>query len=189
MKYKMIILIISLVILLSLVGCENYSIEEKELIDFIKSFYSVQYEAYSNFEYFDIEPYLDMNKIQNQNKIIALKRLIIEHKHMENMKYCYIDRNINPINFQIKKINVNGNFASINLEIELEKGRYYPEFISGGENNFVLKRIDNSWKIINHDYEGMIYFEKSYTKLLTDVDEEKIKRIIDNEFGESPLSI
>ena len=189
MKNKMILLIIFLFILGYLVGCDNYSMEEKEVIDIIKSFYSVQYEAYSSFTYCDVEPFLDMNKIQNKNKVIALKRLIIENKYLEDMKYCYIDKNIYPINFIIKKININGDFAQIDLELELEEERYYPEFISSGENLFVLKKMNGDWKIVNHDYAGFINFEKSCKTLQPDENEEKIKRIIDNEYGESPFNI
>ena len=45
------------------------------------------------------------------------------------------------------------------------------------------------WKIVNHDYAGFINFEKSHKTLQPDEDEEKIKRIIDNEYGESPFNI
>lgn len=189
MKNKLILLIIILFVIGCFAGCNKYSMEEKEVMDIIKSFYSAQYEAYSNFAYRDIEPFLDMNKIQNKNKVIALKRLIIENKYLEDMKYCYINKNIYPINFIVKKININGDFAQVDLELELEEGKYYPDFVSDGENSFVLKKMNGDWKIVNHDYASFINFEKSHKTLQPDEDEEKIKRIIDNEYGESPFGI
>lgn len=73
--------------------------------------------------------------------------------------------------------------------MELEEGKYYPDFVSDGENSFVLKKMNGDWKIVNHDYASFINFEKSHKTLQPDEDEEKIKRIIDNEYGESPFGI
>lgn len=184
---KLILLMLITLITVSLTGCSTYSRGEMEIIDLIKGFYATQYEAYSNFEYFDIESYLDMDKIQNQNKVIALKKLIIEHKHMDDMKYCYIDKGINPIDYDINEVKINGDYASIDVILDLKEGKYYPEFVSEGENKFVLKRTGDDWKIVNHSYDGLIYFEKSDRELMPDIDEERVKRIVDNEYGRSPL--
>lgn len=189
MKTKVIIIVLlTLLIIFNITGCNTLSDEELEVIDFIKDFYNTQYKSYSEFELCDFEPYLDMNKIQNQNKVIAYKRMIIEHQHLDEMKYCYIDRGINPITYEVNDIKVDGDYASINIDIGLTKGKYYPEFIYEGENKFVMKKIDDNWKIVNHSYEGMIYFEKSDREILPLIDEAKIKKLIDYEYGKSPFS-
>lgn len=174
--------------IIPITGCESYSKEEQALLGFIEEFYETQYDAYTGLEYIDIEPYLDMDKVQNKNKVTALKKIIIQRKHMEDMKYCYIDKVKHTVDINTVDVNINDNYASVKLIIDLEDNKQYPEFISGGDNSFVLKMVDEGWKIVNHDYKGFNKFEISYKNLLPDIDEEKIKKIIDNEYGESPLS-
>ncbi len=171
-----------------LISCEFYSKDEKELIQFVEDFYDIQYDAYTELEYIDIEDYLDMSRIQNKNKVIALKKVIIQRRHMDEMKYCYIHKTKYPVEMDILDVNINGDYASFDIDVELMKDRHYPVFISEGENRFVLKKQDGNWKIVNHDYEGLELFETSYRELLPENDEERIKRIIDNEYGESPFS-
>lgn len=186
---KRILFVLTLIIaVVPLVSCEFYSKDEKELIQFVEDFYEVQYDAYTELEYMDIEDYLDMSRIQNRNKVIALKKLIIQRKHMDEMKYCYIHKKKYPVEMDILNVNINGDYASLDIDVELIKDRHYPVFISEGENIFALKKMDGNWKIVNHDYDGLEFFETSYRDLLPENDEERIKRIIDNEYGESPFS-
>lgn len=128
-----------------------------------------------------------MTKIQNQNKVIALKKLIIQRKHMEDMEYRYINKRKYPIEKIVKDVNINGEYASLKIELELEKNLDYPVFISNGLNCFVLKMEDNQWKIVYHDYEAMDLFECSTKELLPEIDEARIRKAIDNEYV-SPLS-
>ena len=187
MKLKSRFLII-IIVLLTLTGCGTYSKEELALLDFIQEFYETQYEAYSKLEYIDIEPYLDMEIIQNKNKVIALKKLIIQRAHMDDMKYGYVDRVKRKIEYYIEDIDISGESASINIYIEFKENRNYPEFIYSGENRFFLKKLNNKWKIVNHDYDGLHHFEITKKELLPELDEGRIKRVIDNEFGKSPFS-
>lgn len=188
MKKK--IFVLSLIMtLVPLISCQFYSKDEKELIDFIEGFYDIQYDAYTSLEYInDIEDYLDVSRVQNKNKITALKKLIVERKHMDDMKYCYIHTNKYPVEMEVENIRINGDYAVVDISIELMKDRHYPIFITEGENRFTLKKEDG-WKIVSHGYEGMESFETSFRELLPEIDEEKLKRIIDNEYGESPFSI
>ncbi len=171
-----------------LVSCQFYSKDERELIQFIEGFYDIQYSAYSSLEYINIENYLDMTRVQNKNKVTALKKIIIERKHMDDMKYCYIHKNKYPVEMKVENIRINGDYAVVDIGIELMKDRHYPVFITEGENRFTLKKEDG-WRIVSHGYEGMEAFETSFRELLPKIDEEKLKRIIDNEYGESPFSI
>ena len=182
------IFILSLIIFaIPLTGCELYSKEERELIQFVEEFYDAQYKAYANLEYINIENYLDMSKIQNKNKVTALKKIIIQRKYMDEMKYCYIHKNKYPVDIDILNVRINGDYALVDLDIELMKDRHYPVFITEGDNRFTLKN-DDGWKIVSHGYEGMETFETSFKELLPEIDVEKIKRVIDNEYGESPFS-
>lgn len=185
MKTKILILII-LISSLNLLGCEIYSKEEKELLNHIESFLDTQYEAYVNLEYKDIECFLDMSMIQNKNKVNALKKLIIQRKHIDDMEYAFVNKSKYPFEIIVNDINVNGEYASVKIELKLEGNKNYPDFISDGLNNFVLKMNNNTWQIVCHDYEGLTRFEVSDKKLLPEIDEDRIRRIIDNEYV-SPL--
>jgi hypothetical protein len=184
---KKLLLIIVIISNLHLAGCEVYNREEKELLSFIKNFLDTQYEAYVNLEYIDIEPFLDMSKTQNKNKVIALKKLIIQRKHIDDMKYVLINKSKYPFEIAVDEININGDYASLRVELELERNKDYPEFISRGLNSFALKKEDNKWQIVNHDYEGLMLFETSITRELPEIDEVWIRKAIDNEY-ESPFS-
>lgn len=184
---KKLLLIIIIITSLNLTGCDIYSREDKALLNFIDDFFDTQYESYLNGKYIDIERFLDMSKIQNKNKKIALKKLIIQRKYIEDMKYGLFNKHKYPIKIIAKDININGNYAALKIEIQLEKNKDYPKFISKGLNSFVLKMEDNTWKIVYHDYEGLILFETSNKELLPEIDEERIRKVIDNEYV-SPLS-
>ena len=186
MKTKL-LLIILIISNLNIVGCEIYNREEKELLLYVNDFFDTQYEAYSSLRYIDIEKFLDMSKIQNQNKIVALKKLIIQRKHIEDMDYTYINKRKYPIGKEVKDVNINGQYASLKIELDLERNLDYPVFISKGLNSFVLKMEENQWKIVYHDYEGMNLFEGSTKELLPEIDEARIRKAIDNEYV-SPLS-
>ena len=90
--------------------------------------------------------------------------------------------------FRSLNVRINGDYAAIDVDIELMKDRHYPVFITEGENRFALKMEEGNWKIVNHGYNVLESFETSFRELLPDLDEEKIKRIIDNEYGKSPFS-
>lgn len=128
-----------------------------------------------------------MSKIQNKNKVIALKKLIIQRRHIDDMEYGYVNKHKYPVEKVVEDININGDYASLKIEFELEKNMDYPMFISKGLNIFLLKMVENKWQIVYHDYEGLILFETSIKKLLPEIDEGRIRRIIDNEYV-SPLS-
>lgn len=185
---KKIFMLSLIIIAIPLTGCEFYSKDKRDLIQFIEGFYDIQYDAYADLEYIDIEHYLDMSRIQNKNKVTALKKIIIQRKHMDDMKYCYIHKNKYPVDMDILNVRINGDYAAIDVDIELMKDRHYPVFITEGENRFALKLEEGNWKIVNHGYNGLESFETSFRELLPDLDEEKIKRIIDNEYGKSPFS-
>ena len=185
---KRLVLIIIIVSSLQLSGCEIYDREEKKLISFIESFFDTQYEAYVNLDYIDIEPFLDMSRIQNKNKVTALKKLIIQRKHIEEMNYAIVNKNKYPFEIIVKDMNINGEYASVTVELDLDESKDYPRFISKGLNNFVLKMEDGKWEIVNHDYEGLVWFESSITRELPERDEEWIRKAVDNEYGKSPFS-
>ncbi|WFA10293.1 hypothetical protein [Tissierella sp. Yu-01] len=181
MKTRLILIII-IISNLYLTGCNEYSKEEKDLLDFIENFLNIQYEAYVRLEYIDIESFLDMSTIQNKNKVTALKKIIIQRKHVEDMKYALVNKHKYPFEIIVHDININGEYASLKIDLELEKNKDYPKFISKGLNRFILKIVDNTWEIVYHDYEGLTLFETSNNTLLPDIDEERIRRVIDNEY-------
>ncbi|GAV25915.1 hypothetical protein ciss_18480, partial [Carboxydothermus islandicus] len=65
--------IIIFIIVISILSL-SCSINEKDdyalIKETIEKFYDTQYKAYLELEYKDITPFLDMTKIQNQNKVI-----------------------------------------------------------------------------------------------------------------------
>lgn len=181
MKIRLLLIII-IILNLNLTGCNEYGRDERYLVNLIEDFLNSQYEAYVNLEYIDIERFLDMSRIQNKNKVIALKKIIIQRKHVEDMKYALVNKHKYPFKIVVNDININGEYASLKIDIELDKNKDYPNFISEGLNCFILQVVDDTWKIVYHDYDGFTLFETSNNELLPDIDEERIRRVIDNEY-------
>ncbi|GAV25403.1 hypothetical protein ciss_13360 [Carboxydothermus islandicus] len=158
----------------------SYDIEIKETIE---KFYDTQYKAYLELEYKDITPFLDMTKIQNQNKVIALKSLVARRKYIDEKKYGYVEKRRFPVTFNYKKIEVKNNKAEVILVLEIDNQQAYPPFISSGINTFELKKEKGNWKIINHDYMKLEMFEISKTKKLPELNLEEMQKSIDTEFN------
>lgn len=134
-KIVLFLLCLILIIPNSIAYANSHKNNEEEIIkNVIESFYNTQYDAYLQMEYKDITPYLDMTKIQNQNKVIALKNLTARRKYIYQKGYCYIEKRRFPLEFNYKAIDINGNQASVILEIKLDGQNAYPPFICGGEN-------------------------------------------------------
>ncbi|WP_242844239.1 hypothetical protein [Caloranaerobacter azorensis] len=172
-----------LVMLLLLSACNYEAKSDADAIkNTIESFYNTQYDAYLEMKYKDITPYLDMSKIQNQNKVIALKRLTIRRKYIDEKKYCYVEKRRFPLSFKYKSIDIKNNHAKVILEIKIDRQQVYPPFIDSGENVFELKKDGDDWKIISHSYSGLKMFEVSTDKKLPELDLEKLKKQIDDEF-------
>ncbi|WP_039764012.1 amidase domain-containing protein [Caldicellulosiruptor sp. F32] len=157
--------------------------EEDNIKNIIESFYNTQYDAYLQMEYKDITPYLDMTKIQNQNKVIALKNLTARRKYIYQKGYCYIEKRRFPLEFNYKAIDINGNQANIILEIKLDAQNAYPPFICGGENIFKLIKMEDGWKITEHDYEDLSFYEISKEKLIREFQPKELAEMIDQEFS------
>ncbi|WP_069648851.1 hypothetical protein [Caloranaerobacter ferrireducens] len=172
-----------IVISLFLSAC-TYQIESNvdSIKNTIESFYNTQYDAYLEMEYKDITPYLDMTKIQNQNKVIALEALTVRRKYTDEKGYCYVEKRRFPLTFSYKTIDIKSDCAKVILEIKIDRQQVYPPFITYGENIFELKKDGANWKITSHIYPGLNIFEVSTDKKLPELDIEKIKQQIDNEF-------
>ncbi|ADQ07086.1 peptidase M56 BlaR1 [Caldicellulosiruptor hydrothermalis 108] len=151
----------------------------------IEGFYETQYKAYLQMEYIDITPYLDMSKIQNQNKVIALKELVFRRKYTDEKKYCYVEKRHFPYELHYKNIELDGNKAKVVIDLEIKLKEAYPSFISYGENIFELEKQDGTWKITKHIYDkwALMFYEFSTDQKLPEPDYEQIKKQIDKDFG------
>jgi hypothetical protein len=181
---KIMLVLFTLSGLLSACGY-TFKNEEDHVKYTIEKFYNVQYKAYLKMEYIDTTPYLDMTKIQNQNKVIALKELTFRRKYAFEKGYGYVERRRFPLKFNYKNIDINGNRAKVVVELEIDRTKAYPMFICPGDNIFELEKQDGHWKIINHTYQGLTQYELWIDKKLPEPDYEKIKRQLDKEFGET----
>lgn len=154
-----------LVALLLLPSC-NYQMKSDVVLikNTIESFYNTQYKSYLEMEYKDITPYLDMTKIQNQNKVVALKALTIRRKYIDEKGYAYVEKKAFPLTFSYKTVDINGESAKVIVKIEIDEHQAYPPFVSYGENTFELNKHEGSWKIVNHAYPGLSNFEISVEK-------------------------
>ncbi|MGI1692255.1 hypothetical protein [Thermoanaerobacter uzonensis] len=151
----------------------------------IEGFYDTQYRAYLQMEYIDITPYLDMSKIQNHNKVVALKTLVFRRKYMDEKKYCYIEKRRFPYEIHYKDIEIDGDKARVVIDLEIKVKEAYPPFISYGENIFELEKQEGRWKITRHIYNewDLREYELYTDKKLPEPDYEQIKEQIDKEFG------
>ncbi|EOC99282.1 hypothetical protein [Caldisalinibacter kiritimatiensis] len=176
--------ILKLLLILLLLSSCNYQIKSDvdTIKDTIESFYNTQYDSYLEMKYKDITPYLDMSKIQNRNKVIALKTLAIRRKYIDEKGYGYVEKRRFPLTFNYKSIDIKNDYAKVILEINLDKQQAYPPFISSGENVFELKKYNNNWKIISHSYSGLKVFEVLIDKKLPELDLKTIQKQVDNEF-------
>ncbi|HCD09166.1 MAG TPA: hypothetical protein DEQ01_02130, partial [Thermoanaerobacter sp.] len=144
---KIMLVLFTLSGLLSACGY-TFKNEEDHVKYTIEKFYNVQYKAYLKMEYIDTTPYLDMTKIQNQNKVIALKELTFRRKYAFEKGYGYVERRRFPLKFNYKNIDINGNRAKVVVELEIDRTKAYPMFICPGDNIFELEKQDGHWKII-----------------------------------------
>ncbi|WPX10056.1 M56 family metallopeptidase [Anaerocellum danielii] len=151
----------------------------------IEGFYETQYKAYLQMEYIDITPYLDMSKIQNHNKVIALKELVFRRKYTDEKKYCYVEKRHFPYELHYKNIELDGNKAKVIIDLEIKLKEAYPSFISYGENIFELEKLDGKWKITKHIYDkwALMHYEFYTDQKLPEPDYEQIKKQIDRDFG------
>ena len=164
-------------------GCSNKeNIEQISIKKTIKAFLDTQYDAYLQMEYKDITPYLDMSKIQNQNKVTALNRLCTRRKYVDKKGYWYVEKRRFPATLNFTNIIQKDNYARVSLEIETVRGEAYPPFIAR-ENVFELEKIDGKWKIVNHEYGSINIFEWSKEELLRQIDLDKFLLLIDKEYN------
>ena len=97
--FKLAVILFVLINLLS--GCSYILKDDKDLIkNTIERFYDTQYKAYLKMEYIDITPYLDMSRIQNQNKVTALKELTFRRKYTAEKGYGYVEKRRFPLEFK-----------------------------------------------------------------------------------------
>lgn len=184
-KIMLVILCLILVIPNYVVFAKSLSsqiIEEENIKNTIESFYNVQYDAYLQMQYKDITPYLDMTKIQNQNKVIALKNLTARRNYIYQKGYCYIEKTRFPLEFNYRGIDIKDNQASVILEIKLDAQNAYPPFICDGENVFKLTKMEGNWKITEHDYNELNFYEISKEKLIKEFQPKELAEMIDREF-------
>ncbi|EOC99283.1 amidase domain-containing protein [Caldisalinibacter kiritimatiensis] len=180
--------VITIVLCITLLFINTFSMastlnNEDTIKDTIESFYNTQYDSYLEMKYKDITPYLDMSKIQNRNKVIALKTLAIRRKYIDEKGYGYVEKRRFPLTFNYKSIDIKNDYAKVILEINLDKQQAYPPFISSGENIFYLKKYNDTWKIIEHDYIGLKMFESSKVKLLLEKKKDELFKTIDKEYA------
>ncbi|ADL42491.1 peptidase M56 BlaR1 [Caldicellulosiruptor obsidiansis OB47] len=151
----------------------------------IEGFYETQYKAYLQMEYIDITPYLDMSKIQNHNKVVALKMLVFRRKYTDEKRYCYVEKRHFPYELHYKNIELYGNKAKVVIDLEIKLKEAYPSFISYGENIFELEKQEGTWKITKHIYDkwALMFYEFSTDQKLPEPDYEQIKKQIDRDFG------
>jgi len=136
-------------------------------------------------EYIDITPYLDMSKIQNHNKVVALKMLVFRRKYTDEKRYCYVEKRHFPYELHYKNIELYGNKAKVVIDLEIKLKEAYPSFISYGENIFELEKQEGTWKITKHIYDKwtLMFYEFSTDQKLPEPDYEQIKKQIDRDFG------
>jgi hypothetical protein len=133
-------------------------------------------------EYKDITPYLDMSKIQNQNKVTALNRLCTRRKYVDKKGYWYVEKRRFPATLNFTNIIQKDNYARVSLEIETVRGEAYPPFIAR-ENIFELEKINGKWRIVNHEYGCINIFEWSKEELLRQIDLDEFLLLIDKEYN------
>lgn len=180
-KFVSVMLTIMLLAIPNLTIYANSNAEE-EIKNIIESFYDVQYDAYLKMEYKDITPYLDMTQIQNQNKVIALKNLTARRNYIAKKGYAYVENRRFPLTFNYKAIDINDNQAKVIVELKIDFEKAYPPFISPGENVFKLEKEKGIWKIVEHNYEELKYYEGSKEKLLKEPTLSELFNLIDQEF-------
>jgi hypothetical protein len=157
----------------------------------IEGFYETQYKAYLQMEYIDITPYLDMSKIQNHNKVVALKMLVFRRKYTDEKKYCYVEKRHFPYELHYKEIELDGNKAKVVIDLEIKLKEAYPSFISYGDNIFELEKQDGKWKITKHIYDkwALMLYEIYTDQKLPEPDYEQIKKQIDRVSCDSVKSL
>ena len=181
-KYKYFIVEI-LVLTFFLIGCSYQTgSDASQIKKTIESLYKAQYDAYLTMEYKDITPYLDMDKVQNQNKVSALKKLTSRLKYMNEKAYGYVEKKRFPVAFNYEDITMNADNATVVLQLELDNKQAYPPFICTGDNVYELKKYNGIWKITSHDYEEIKMYEISIDQKIPELDIEELKKQIDIEF-------
>lgn len=156
--------------------------DPKLIIGTIESFFDTQYNSYLDMTYYDISKYLDMSKIQNQNKVIALKENVARRKRIEERGYGYIEKNRFPTSFEYESIKIDGQTAIVVFNIQIDGSQAYPFFICSGKQTIVLEKMQNEWKITDHDYESLAQFESSKTIRLPEFDLNKVNEETDDRY-------
>lgn len=145
------ILIIALITLtMSGLGCNKKILavtNEINIQNVIEKYYDLSYDSYLDLKSPDMSSILDLNQIQNQNKVISLDETIEKWKYSLQKGYCEVIRERYPITYNFTKIEIVDNKAIVHLAISGNKNEAYPPFITFGENIFVLQHEDSKWLI------------------------------------------
>lgn len=158
---------------------DRYS--EKIIQNVIEKYYDLSYDSYLDLKSINLSSVLDLNSIQNQNKITSLNETIEKWKYAVQKGYCDDIRERYPIIYNFIKIEIVDNMAMVFLNIDGDKNEAYPPFVTFGENKFVLKYNDSNWLISEQQNSDIEIIEQN-DKLLPKKLNEKIHEDMDIDY-------
>jgi len=173
-------------IFLGLIGCYPSSqrtlAEEARIKQTIEGYYAKSLEMWMSLTMGDLSGYLDLDSVQTYNKVIVLEELIERWKHALKRGYTEDRREKHKLYFRFDSIEIAGDkaVARVFLSGETAGMPTYPLFVNLGENTYRLRRVDNRWRINEHNYSSKFLYERSKTEKL-ELDIEKIQEEIDRE--------
>ena len=148
-------------------GWSVKDVSEESPEDTIRRYFDECYDYFIKLEVPDLSDVLDMDVIQNKNKVEIFREVVDNWKwySKEKEKPLLLEKLEYKLSF--KEVVVDGDTAEVNVELsygengvsyEDEEGIYsYPHFLTFGLNHFVLKKKEGRWLIISHDNDSYGY--------------------------------
>jgi len=165
---------------------EPYTAETTYYTEVVAKYYDLAYDIYLSMEMQDMSDVLDMSSIQNQNFVDALEANTIRWEYSIQKGYTIDTRERYPLYYDFAKIDKKDGTVIVTVDISGDDTQAYPPFVVFGENKFVLKQIENTWLITQHDYNDIHLFEISKTEKY-DFELDKVRMRVDEEHaGVSP---
>lgn len=184
---KMGFLIVLICLFLNLSACAEPGLSgDKIYTDVVANYYDLSYDIYLSMEMQDMSDVLDMSSIQNQNFVDALEANTIRWEYSIQKGYTVDTRERYPLYYDFAKIDKKDGTVIVSVNISGDDTQAYPPFVVFGENKFVLKQIEDTWLITQHDYNDIHLFEISKTEKY-DFELDKVRMRVDEEYaGVSP---
>ena len=172
---------ISLLITPCLLVNADDKFSETNIQNVIEKYYNLSYDSYLELKNPNLSSVLDLNSIQNQNKITSLNETIEKWKYSLEKGYCDVIRERYPIIYNLTEIEIIDNKAIVYINIDGKKNEAYPPFVTFGENRFVLTYNDSNWLISEQQNSDTEIIEQN-DKLLPQKLNETIHDKIDYEY-------